>query len=141
MTNTRGKRVFDVVLAIEKDEQAHETLRLRTFFHQFPKHAPAKYYQLLRREIDVQSLYDAYPAEAGVADELCWHATLGPNGESENTVRLRIRKAIKNDTSWVLIGGPPCQALSLVGRSPPLQANASWARGCCLLSSRLSICT
>jgi len=37
VTDARGKPVFDVVLSIEKEEQAHETLRLRTFFRQFPE--------------------------------------------------------------------------------------------------------
>jgi len=112
-----GKPAFDVVLSVEKEEQAHETLRLRTFFRQFPKQAPAEYYQHLRGEIDLETLYDAYPAEAKLAGELCWHATLGPDGEPAKRVRRRIRKAVKDSTSWVLIGGPPCQAYSIAGRS------------------------
>lgn len=117
VTDVGGKPAFDVVLSVEKEEQAYETLRLRTFFRQFPKQAPAKYYQHLRGEIDLKALYDAYPAEAKLAAELCWHATLGPEGEPANRVRRRIRKAVKVATSWILIGGPPCQAYSIAGRS------------------------
>ncbi|MFO0875658.1 MAG: DNA cytosine methyltransferase [Phycisphaerales bacterium] len=113
----RGKAVFDVALSIEKDEQAHQTLQLRTFFRLFPGQAPKEYYQHLRGEIDLEALYKAYPAEAKLAAELCWHATLGPGGETGRRVRSRIRKAIKDETSWVLIGGPPCQAYSIAGRS------------------------
>lgn len=117
VTDARGRPIFDVVLSVEKEEQAHETLQLRTFFRQFPKQAPAEYYQSLRREIDLKALYDAYPTEARLAAELCWHATLGPGGEPASYVRRRIREAVKDATSWVLIGGPPCQAYSLAGRS------------------------
>jgi len=117
VTDGRDHPVFDVALSIEKDEQAHQTLQLRTFFRLFPKQAPKEYYQHLRGEIDIETLYKAHPKEAKLAAELCWHATLGPGGESEKRVRRRIRQAVKDQTSWVLIGGPPCQAYSLAGRS------------------------
>ncbi|MEX2149659.1 MAG: DNA (cytosine-5-)-methyltransferase [Steroidobacteraceae bacterium] len=104
-------------LSIEKDEQAHKTLQLRTFFRLFPKTAPADYYRLLRREISLKELYDLHPVEAELASDRCWHATLGPDGESAVAVRSRIKKAVGNDSSWILIGGPPCQAYSLAGRS------------------------
>lgn len=116
-TDSRGKPVFDMRLSIEKDEQAHETLRLRTFFRLFGKHAPADYYRLLRGEIDQKQLYEAHRAEAELADARCWHATLGPDGVSIRQVRHRIRDAVGDQTSWVLIGGPPCQAYSIAGRS------------------------
>lgn len=117
VTDARGKPVFDVVLSVEKEEQAHETLRLRTFYRLFPRQAPAEYYEYLRGEIDLKALYDAHPAEAKLASKLCWHATLGPEGEPAKRVRRRIRKALRDATSWVLIGGPPCQAYSIAGRS------------------------
>lgn len=117
VTDARGKPVFDVALSIEKDEQAHATLLLRTFFRLFPKSAPADYYRLLRGEIGQEELFNAHPSEAQVAKARSWHATLGPGGEDHATVRRRIRAAIGTDTSWVLIGGPPCQAYSIAGRS------------------------
>lgn len=116
-TDGRGRQVFDLALSIEKDEAAHETLRLRTFFRLFPKSAPADYYRLLRGEIDLKQLYTAYPAEAKLSAARCWHATLVPDGESAEQVRRRMKKAVGNQTSWVLIGGPPCQAYSIAGRS------------------------
>jgi len=116
-TDSHGKPVFDVRLSIEKDEHAHETLRLRTFFRLFEKHAPADYYRLLRGEIDQKQLYEAHRAEAELADARCWRATLGPDGDPANLVRRRIREAVGDQTNWVLIGGPPCQAYSIAGRS------------------------
>lgn len=105
------------MLSIEKDEQAHSTLRLRTFFREFSDSVPDDYYRLLRGEIDQESLFEAYPTEAKRAETRSWHATLGEEGEDTSTVRTRIRQALGNDTSWVLIGGPPCQAYSIAGRS------------------------
>lgn len=116
-TDSSGKPVFDVVLSIEKDPQAYETLRLRSFFRQFPKCPPEDYYRLLRRDIGLEELYRAHPGEAELAADRCWQATLGPDGEPAELVRSRIRKAIEDDSSWVLIGGPPCQAYSIAGRS------------------------
>jgi len=108
---------FDIVLSIEKDVVACETLTLRAFFRQFKNRVPDEYYSHLRGEIDRETLYDLYPDESKAAIDRCWRAELGPGGESENKVRKRISKAIGNEKNWVLIGGPPCQAYSLAGRS------------------------
>lgn len=117
VTDGDGRRVFDVMLSIEKDAQAQETLRLRAFFRQFPESVPADYYSLLRGEIDLKALYEAHSAEAKIAADRCWHASLGPGGEPTYKVHRRIKKAVGDDSSWVLIGGPPCQAYSIAGRS------------------------
>jgi DNA (cytosine-5)-methyltransferase 1 len=116
-TDRSGKPVFDIVLSIEKDDAAYETLRLRTFFRLFRKNVPADYYRLLRGELNLSQLYEANPSEAKLSAERCWHATLGPVGEKVERVRRRIKLAVGNATSWVLIGGPPCQAYSIAGRS------------------------
>jgi DNA (cytosine-5)-methyltransferase 1 len=117
VTDSHGRPAFDVVLSIEMDDHAYETLRLRTFFRQFGAGASVDYYRCLRGEIHLTDLYKAYPVEAKVAKSLCWHATLGPGGEPTHRVRHRIDDVVGDDTSWVLIGGPPCQAYSIAGRS------------------------
>ena len=117
VTDAKGKPVFEVMLSIEKEEQAHATLTLRTFFRLFPNSAPNDYYRMLRGEIDREALFKAHPAEARTAETRSWHATLGTEGEPHETVRERIDKALGDQTSWVLIGGPPCQAYSIAGRS------------------------
>lgn len=117
VTDTRGRPAFDVVLSVEMDRFAFETLQLRTFFRQFPGGAPVDYYRHLRGEITRDKLYEAHKGEAAKAAEQCWHARLGPEGESTADVRRRIDAALSKDEDWVLIGGPPCQAYSLVGRS------------------------
>lgn len=117
VADSKGNPVFDVSLSIEKDEQAHATLLLRSFFRQFADSVPDDYYRLLRGEIDQDTLFKAFPSEAKRAQASSWHATLGAEGESHETVRRRIDGALGTDTNWVLIGGPPCQAYSIAGRS------------------------
>ena len=116
VTDARGHPAFDIVLSVEKEASAYETLLLRAFYRCFAT-APDKYYLYLRGEIDADTLYKSNPAEAEAAAEQCWHATLGPGGESPATVRERINDAVGDETDWVLIGGPPCQAYSIAGRS------------------------
>jgi len=117
VTDTRGNRAFDVVLSIEMENNAFETLKLRSFYRQFLDGAPEEYYRYLRGEIDIDKLYQAYPQAGEAARARCWYATLGPGGETSEQVRDRINLAIGQNDNWVLIGGPPCQAYSLAGRS------------------------
>src|SRR5262245_640479 len=59
------RRPFKIGLSIEKDEQAHETLLLRSFFRQSPRDdAPDAYYECLRGEITRDELFASYPADA-----------------------------------------------------------------------------
>ncbi|NIG54668.1 DNA cytosine methyltransferase [Chitinophaga sp. Cy-1792] len=118
------ERVFKIKLSIEKDYHAHQTLQLRSFFRQFPVgKAPEEYYAFVRGEISLDELYDAFPEEADHAKAEAWCATLGEpdesdtNGVSNEEIDKRITKMLKDAGDWVLIGGPPCQAYSLAGRS------------------------
>src|SRR5664280_2467695 len=110
---------YDVCLSIEKNEWAHETLRLRSFFHQFPQmQAPSDYYRLLAGDISISELYSQYPVEARAAESEAWLAELG-SPSYEALVEERLSAFLQNvpDRGWMLIGGPPCQAYSLVGRA------------------------
>lgn len=115
--DNRGNPVFEIVLSIEMDPFAFETLKLRTFFRSFGSNVPDGYYMHLRQEVERDELYESFPAAAREAEAKCWHARLGPEGQSPITVRKRIDSAVGVDEDWVLIGGPPCQAYSWVGRS------------------------
>ncbi len=112
----RGNSVFDVVFSIEKERFAHETLTLRAFFRQFEdRSVPVEYYQYLLGEMTRSDLFNLYPREAEAAVSKSWRAELGITDENE--VDSRIRDAIGGSGNWVLIGGPPCQAYSVIGRS------------------------
>ena len=114
-----GHRPFKIKLSIEKNQIAHKTLQLRSFFRQFPCGAPLGYYQYLRRDIDRESLFRENPDQAEAAENEAWCAELGNEKYPHEMIDKRIRDALKESISsnWLLIGGPPCQAYSMAGRS------------------------
>lgn len=107
-------KAFRIAVSIEKDPYAHKTLTLRAFFRQFPEgEAPEEYYDYLRGGITRDELFEAYPQEAASAHDEAQMRTLGEDPEISEI----IGKKIKGHKKWILIGGPPCQAYSLAGRS------------------------
>lgn len=112
----RGRSYFRIALSIEKDVFAHQTLTLRAFLRQFPHGlAPNHYYDYLKQQITRHDLFNACPQQEAAAKEEAWNTTLGE--ESTELIDSRIETALAGNPEWVLIGGPPCQAYSLAGRS------------------------
>lgn len=113
-----GRR-FDIALSVEMDPTARATLMLRAFFRTFPNgEAPPEYYAYIRGEITRAALAEAHPDAWDHAEREAWCAQLGQ--EPARTVKARVAEALgeaANDGHFVLVGGPPCQAYSLVGRS------------------------
>lgn len=113
-----GDRVFKIKLSIEKDEHAHQTLELRAFFREFQVgEAPDDYYEYLAGRIERKELFTRYPKQVERAQKEAWLAALGDEETPNSEIDERIRAALGRARNWVLIGGPPCQAYSLVGRS------------------------
>lgn len=113
-----GTRAFKIKLSIEKDVHAHRTLELRAFFRVFPVgEAPAEYYDYLARRTTREELFGQHREAAAKAGNEAWLAELGKSTTTDSEVDERIRAALGSRRNWVLIGGPPCQAYSLVGRS------------------------
>lgn len=111
-----GSRQYRIALSIEMEHWAHKTLELRSFFHQFPhSEAPADYYAHLRGKITRDELFLRFPEASEAARHQAWKAELGVVEPA--LVDRRIRQALKSADEWVLCGGPPCQAFSVVGRS------------------------
>jgi DNA (cytosine-5)-methyltransferase 1 len=126
---------FEIAVSIEKDDMAFETLRLRAA-HRALSRAPGigrgtwNRWDRLVAEVPWNVLFytlrhcddAAIEAACGVAAEEAWHVELGP-GNRELIERgisdrlLRIRPGRQLPRNAVLIGGPPCQAYSVVGRS------------------------
>ncbi|NTV51217.1 MAG: DNA cytosine methyltransferase [Desulfobulbaceae bacterium] len=118
LINPKGIRdyAFKTVLSIEKDSFAHATLQLRHFFREFQADLVTEdYYRYLYDEISLTDLYQRNPREYESAQNTAWQCVLGE--EPQENVKNRILKALNGDKNWVLVGGPPCQAYSLVGRS------------------------
>ena len=129
-TDKNGNQVFYIALSIEKDPYAHSTLELRSFFRKFPKDkAPEEYYEYIRKKAQTPSvkqqhklrceLFDNFPNEARQARQEAWHAELGKSNDLHDRIDSRIESITENPltTCWGVIGGPPCQAYSVIGRS------------------------
>jgi DNA (cytosine-5)-methyltransferase 1 len=109
------------------EENAHRTLTTRAFFRQFqPDEVPEAYYEHLRGNITQEQMFD-WDEECRRAAEAARNEAhqirLGdkPDEKPDPEKRARVKKLIgdrvKGHRNWVLIGGPPCQAYSLAGRS------------------------
>lgn len=114
-----GNPVFEVKASIEMESNAVNTLRLRSAIRRLTDgdRLPDPYVSFLAGEMS----WDAFSTRRDVEEALAeaeghvHQLELGPD-ERERTEGL-IRKVIQGETDWVLIGGPPCQAYSLAGRS------------------------
>ena len=112
-----GRFPFDVRLNVEKEPVPLKTLRLRTFFHSFRETSvPDSYYKYIRGEIELSDLFRLHPYQAKIADTRCLQIELGQGRYSEDTLRRKIATVVRGQDDWVLVGGPPCQAYSVVGR-------------------------
>jgi len=116
-----GSRPFRIALSIEKETYAHQTLVLRSFFRQFePRRAPEACYDYLRKVEEPEparrrALFDAFPEQARQAESHSHCAELGKDDPVE--IRERILRALTGTPDFILLGGPPCQAYSAMGRS------------------------
>ncbi len=111
-----GKPSFRLALSIEKDPTAHSTLLLRSFYRQFdPEIIPPEYWSYARGEITKAELFDFYPQQAKAAAEEAQCIELGKTPPQE--VKNLISQRLNGSEKWVLVGGPPCQAYSLIGRA------------------------
>lgn len=112
-----GNPGFDIRLSIEKEASAHCTLELRAFLRSFGGYPPREYYDYLKGKIDRQTLFsnDKFKANRLIAQNEAWRLEMSET--TRGIVRKRVHNALRGADKWVLIGGPPCQAYSLVGRS------------------------
>ncbi|MEQ1513119.1 MAG: DNA (cytosine-5-)-methyltransferase [Lysobacteraceae bacterium] len=113
---TARQSPFRIAISAEMESNAAKTLRLRAFFRQFaPGHAPASYYEYVAGRT-TQPWTEATKAEWLASGEEARQLKLGVS-EDDEILSARIHSITKLDQPWVLIGGPPCQAYSLVGRA------------------------
>ena len=112
----RGNPGFENAVSIESDEFSHRTLHLRHFLRTFPDgEFPDEYYRYLKGDISLDELFSGFPGAKKKADTSALRILLGT--ESHDRVRRLIDRKISKRKKWALVGGPPCQAYSLVGRS------------------------
>lgn len=104
---------FEIALSVEKEASAHSTLRLRAFLRQFPGALPSEYLDFLAGKSKQPDWAKLYPDQWTAADAHALKLELGTETAAEALAPVLAELAEK-DT--IVIGGPPCQAYSVVGR-------------------------
>lgn len=125
----RGKNPahpFSLGVSAEMEPSAHQTLRLRAFYrllHAREGRFPAAYAAYLRLvAAGIAPTPEAHFGEGKLealwrtASEEALNLTLGRATDNQ-TLYERIQQVKRSHQRMVLIGGPPCQAYSLVGRN------------------------
>jgi len=117
----RSKNRFRICLSIEKEPFASRTLRLRSFFRKVKfsrlRNAYVEFAKSKRTELDEQILFSAFQSAEKDSE---WEVMCKELGSAEfppAEVDATIRDHLGGSKAWVLIGGPPCQAYSVAGRS------------------------
>ena len=112
-----SQRRYKVVLSVEKEQYAYDTLLLRAFLRQFNNGLPLEYYQFLNSSTPEPDWQCLYPNEWQAACKETKMLELGDpiaNSLLEqeiNSIREKYGKRV------ILVGGPPCQAYSIAGRA------------------------
>lgn len=110
------RQPFKISISAEMEANAAKTLRLRAFYRQFlPGRAPASYYEYVSGRSKLpwtEETEDQWNAAGEEARQL----TLG-EAQDDRILHAKIGQISSKDEPWLLIGGPPCQAYSIVGRA------------------------
>lgn len=115
-----GNPIFRVIMSVEMERTAHATLQFRAFARKIMNadgSLPQDYLQFLRTpsEGSLDSLQEQFPDEWAASET---EAVQGTLVDGDDTF---VNMAVERLEGWhgpvVIIGGPPCQAYSLVGRA------------------------
>ena len=114
----KGKYWFDIALSVEKERDAHRTLLLRAFLRKFRKPLPSEYYDYLNGVVTEEPDWAAlYPAAWAAACDETKCMELGTPATDEFVRKRTQALRREHGDRTVLLGGPPCQSYSVIGRS------------------------
>ena len=120
VVDVNGHKPFQIGVSVEKEPSAHKTLTTRAFYRKIRdiKGGLTYYNAYLNTEITREELFERFPQQAEDAQQetlFCPHAL----GDDNKSIHQRIRELVDahGDRPKVVIGGPPCQAYSMAGRS------------------------
>lgn len=119
VTDEVGEHPFKIGISVEKEPSAHKTLTTRAFYRKIKDLDGGldSYFRYVRNEITREDIFNLYPEQA---QEALVETLEAPRalGEDNELIHSRIRQLVTNHNGpKIVIGGPPCQAYSLAGRS------------------------
>ncbi|EOD80724.1 Modification methylase [Grimontia indica] len=114
-----GIAPFKIGMSVEKEASAHKTLTTRAFYRKLcdTEDGLQSYSAYLSGDLTRDELFERFPQQAEEAQK---ETLFGPHalGDDNKLIHERILDLITNHHGpKVVIGGPPCQAYSLAGRS------------------------
>lgn len=116
--NEAGTNPFEIALSVEKDPNAFNTLETRSLFRYLNQTGDVSdYFEYVRGSLSRDDLFSRHRKEANFASKVCRRVELGGPTVSSADLKERILSSIGDRREWILIGGPPCQAYSIIGRS------------------------
>lgn len=120
VVDENGNKPFKIGVSIEKEPSAHKTLTTRAFYRKIrdTEDGLSSYNSYLNGELTREQLFERFPQQAEDAQQ---ETLFSPHalGDDNKDIHKRIRELVDahKDRPRVVIGGPPCQAYSLAGRS------------------------
>jgi DNA (cytosine-5)-methyltransferase 1 len=111
---------FEIVVSAEMDPHARATLQLRAYFRLLQKEKPEclnDYYRFCNGEANepyTEETQDLWLKSLEEARQIKLGSEEGNKELDQSIISAKLKE---NNDHWVLIGGPPCQAYSLVGRA------------------------
>ncbi|ARD20697.1 DNA cytosine methyltransferase [Shewanella japonica] len=115
-----GNKPFQIGVSVEKEPSAHKTLTTRAFYRKIieTEDGLSSYQSYLYNELTRSELFDRFPIQAAEAQQ---ETLFKPHalGADNKDIHERIRELVNahGEKPKVVIGGPPCQAYSMAGRS------------------------
>ena len=114
-SSTEGKKLrFRIALSVERDTDACETLRIRSAYHLFDREKKKKYIKWLEENPSIESFKSCFQEEYAEAEETVLQMIMGK--DPDETLDKKIEQIVDQNRNWILVGGPPCQAYSIMGR-------------------------
>lgn len=115
--DSSGNKPFESVLSVEKESSAHMTLTLRSYFRNLLRNGePLDDYFEYMRGMRSSPFTEKTSSLWQAAKDEAIQETLGSEMGDARVMELARNRIGKTD-KWILIGGPPCQAYSLIGRA------------------------
>ncbi|MDL2259733.1 DNA cytosine methyltransferase [Deltaproteobacteria bacterium OttesenSCG-928-K17] len=116
LKNDDNKPAFKSLLSVEREEFAHKTLVLRHVLRQFNDNEyPDEYYDYISGHISLDAFYKEHKLKFNKAAGTALRWSL--EEENRSSLAKIVQNKLGRSRRWVLVGGPPCQAYSLIGRS------------------------